>query len=284
MLPRSTLPNFPEKSFRPGLPSLLSGSRSNNPSILFIVAHPGDEIVAAAGALKTLKNVTFLHVTDGAPRDLTTAFEAGFADRLEFAEARNREFLAALQCAGFGTESRLQLGYPAGEISRNLAPVTMELVDILGERRPDAIVTHAFEGRNSDHDAIAFAVQTACALIDYHGEHPPLRIEAAGFSDDHGDQLAMVGHFLSETDTQSVQVELSSDELRFKQLLLERMPMRLSLLKRLPLGVETFRVAPTYDFAHRLSPDSEDVSSAGLKARRWRRVADDALRVLGLGG
>src|SRR5215218_3511093 len=95
MLPLSTLPEAPVR--HEGLCSLLPDGRSSQCSILFIVAHPGDEIVAAGGALTDLPDARFLHVTNGAARDLATAMEDGFFDRQEYADARKREFFAALR-------------------------------------------------------------------------------------------------------------------------------------------------------------------------------------------
>lgn len=280
MLTRSTLPEAPVR--HEGLCSLLPDGRSGQCSILFIVAHPGDEIVAAGGALTDLPEARFLHVTNGAPRDLSTAIEDGFFDRQEYADARKREFSAALRCAGLKEEQVSELGFAAGEVSRNLATLTMSIAAVLREQQPDAVVTHAYEGTHPDHDAIAFAVQTACALLESDGWKAPTRIEAAGYADLGAD--SMVGEFVTPSFTNGMTVQLAKERRRLKQCMLERMPTRLKRLQNVPLNRESFRVAPEYDFTQ---PPQEgalhyEKSGDALNAKRWRRLAEDALRALGL--
>jgi N-acetylglucosamine malate deacetylase 2 len=280
MLPRSTLPDAPPESA--GLCSLLPNARAGGCSVLFIVAHPGDEIVAAGGTLNDLAEARFLHVTNGAPRDIATAIEDGFFDRQEYADARKREFQAALRCASLKEEQVSELGFAAGEVSRNLATLTMSIAAVLREQQPDAIVTHAYEGTHPDHDAIAFAVQTACTLLETDGWKAPARLEAAGFADLGGD--AIVGEFVMPSFTDGMTVQLSKERRRLKQCMLERMPTRLRRLQNVPLNRESFRVAPEYDFTQ---PPREGVlhyekSGDGLNSKRWRRMAEDALRALGL--
>src|SRR3954462_4048355 len=179
MLSRATLPTG---HIEQGIGSLFSNARTTEPSVLFILADPGDEIVAAAGSVDELKDARFLHVTNGAPRDLAMAVDDGFFDRIEYAAARNREFLAALECAGLNQEQASELGFAAEDVSRNLATLTMSIATVLREQQPDIVITHAYEGTHADHDSIAFAVQTACELLEGDGLKAPLRIEAAGYS------------------------------------------------------------------------------------------------------
>src|SRR5215213_1257169 len=222
MLSRSTLPNSRAEQ---RISDLFPSERAAEGSVLFIVAHPGDEIIAAGGSMEQLPNAEFLHVTNGAPRDLATAVDDGYFDRLEYAEARKREFFAALECAGLNAERTSELGFAAGEVSRNLATLTMSIAAVLREREPDVVVTHAYEGTHADHDAIAFAVQTACALLESDGFAAPLRVEAAGYTDWGGDGI--VGEFVTPSFTDGVKAQLTPDRRRLKQCMLERMPTRL---------------------------------------------------------
>jgi LmbE family N-acetylglucosaminyl deacetylase len=251
-------------------------------SVLFIVAHPGDEIIAAGGSLHDIPNASFLHVTNGAPRDLATAFNEGFIDRREYAEARKREFFAALRCAGLKEEQVSELGFVAGEVSRNLATLTMSIAAVLREQQPDVVVTHGYEGTHPDHDGIAFGVQTACTLLESDGLKTPVRIEAAGYSDWGGEGI--IGEFFTPSFTEGAKVHLSRERRRLKQCMVERMPTRLKILRNTPLNTESFRIAPHYDFSE---PPQEGVlhyekSGDELNGRRWRRLAEEALRALGL--
>ncbi len=281
MLPRSTLPKFVAEPM--GLKKLLPGSRTERATVLFIMANPGDEIIAAGASLPKLSHATFLHVTNGAPLDLHTALDAGFSDRQEYAEERRKQFAAALEHAGQSETESIQLEYPAGEISRNLAALTMEMVEVFRERKPDAVVTHACEGLCPDHDAIAFATQNACALIESHGGQPPVRIETAACPEHRHHKT--VGEFAQESDTECAALELLPEELEFKEELLALMPIRQAKLRGVSLARESFRIAPPYNFTEvhfERSSERPLNSRAALNERRWRRLACDALRVLGL--
>jgi N-acetylglucosamine malate deacetylase 2 len=273
---------LPSGGVEQGIGALFSNARTARPSVLFIVADPGDEIVAAGGSFDEMQDARFLHVTNGAPRDLAMAVDDGFFDRVEYAAARQREFSAALACGGLKREQASELGFAAGEVSRNLATLTMSIATVLREQQPDIVITHAYEGTHPDHDSIAFAVQTACELLEQDGFKAPLRIEAAGYSDWGGQ--AIVGEFLSPSFTEGVKVELSRERRLQKQCMLERMPTRLKRLRNVPLNAESFRVAPHYNFCE---PPHDGVlhyekSGEALNGRRWRRLAEDALRALGL--
>jgi LmbE family N-acetylglucosaminyl deacetylase len=70
------------------------------PKVVVIVAHPDDEIIGAGARLSSLKGVTVIHVTNGAPRELDCALRACFATGDEYAGARREECLSALGLAG----------------------------------------------------------------------------------------------------------------------------------------------------------------------------------------
>src|SRR5437879_11290089 len=74
-----------------------------------IVAHPADEVVGAGCLISKLVDVTVLHVTDGAPRNMQDARAAGFDDRSEYARARKEECLAALAIANVPQERVVDL-------------------------------------------------------------------------------------------------------------------------------------------------------------------------------
>ena len=102
-----------------------------------------------------------------------------------------------------GTEHTLEEMRPW--VDRGFATLTMSIAAVLREQQPDAVVTHAYEGSHPDHDAIAFAVQTACALLEMDGWKAPVRLEAAGYADLGGD--VMVGEFVTPSFTDGLKVE-----------------------------------------------------------------------------
>ena len=66
-------------------------------------------------------------------------------------------------------------------------------MDVLDDVRPDVVLTHAYEGGHSDHDATAFAVHLAAGVMRREGGKAPLSLpngEVRSFLDD-GDELIL---------------------------------------------------------------------------------------------
>ena len=53
----------------------------------------------------------------------------------------------------------------------HLTELAHRLREILEREKPQAVITHAYEGGHPDHDAAAFAVRAACRLA---AEPPPI--------------------------------------------------------------------------------------------------------------
>ena len=62
-----------------------------------VVAHPDDETVSLGGLLNRMTDLTLVHVTDGAPEDMSDARRLGFQDRVGYRQARASELTEALR-------------------------------------------------------------------------------------------------------------------------------------------------------------------------------------------
>src|SRR5712671_1244219 len=139
--------------------------------VVVVAAHPDDETIGLGAQLRRLDDALLVHVTDGAPRDGHDAAVYGFATLADYEAARRRELAAAL-AAGDAQQARtLCLGIVDQEAMHHLTELAHRLRDILERERPQAVITHAYEGGHPDHDAAAFAVHAACRLA---AEPPPI--------------------------------------------------------------------------------------------------------------
>lgn len=259
----------------------LVAEREISKRIAIVVAHPDDETIGAGATLSRLADVLLVHVTDGAPRDLEDARRSGCASREEYAALRGLELARALALAGISFERTRELGLIDQQAAINLKDLTVRLSAFLREFRPDAILTHPYEGGHPDHDATAFAVHCACALIGREDSPPPI-IEMAFYHQCDG-HPAMSSFIPRAGYTEWVRA-LSAAEQSKKQALLDCFESQRGTLKSFPVDAERFREAPPYDFAQ--PPHSGTLHyerfNWGMTGPRFRELARRAQQELGL--
>jgi LmbE family N-acetylglucosaminyl deacetylase len=244
-----------------------------------IVAHPDDEIVGLGGQLAQIEPLTLVHVTDGAPRGPGYAPRAGFPTRESYVEARSRGLDRALAAAGVRQARSRELGIAGQEATQHLPELVKVLIVELAQA--DVVLTHPYEGGHPDHDACAFAVQAACALLGFLGAVAPLRAEFACYHAREGQLRA--GHFWDVPGYPERVVALDAPQRERKRAALAEL-LTHAATNAYPPDIERLRRAPSYDFTR--PPPPQDVlyerHGSGMTGTLWREQVRGALQTLGL--
>lgn len=252
------------------------------PSVLIVAAHPDDEVIGASTLLMRVPELWLLHVTDGAPRDLRDAHAAGCAGWQDYARARRAELAVSLAAAGITVNRAETLGIPDQGASFRLVGLAEALAERCGELRPEVVVTHPYEGGHPDHDACAFAVRAACALLARKRSATPAIVEMTSYHAGPGGLAT--SRFLERPGLEVTTLALDPAARETKQRLIACFTTQQRMLAAFPVEVERFRAAPAYHFTRpphegRLFYENFDWGVHGI---RWRSLAQDALTALGL--
>jgi LmbE family N-acetylglucosaminyl deacetylase len=252
--------------------------------ILVVAGHPDDEVIGLGGQLRRFQDIRFVHITDGAPRDMGDAEASGFRRREDYAYARRLELNRALALAGIESERAIDLGFVDQEASFHLYEGSVHLASFFRELHPDLVFTHPYEGGHPDHDAAAFMSHNACRLLQDAGSLPPMLVEFACYHARNGARVC--GEFLRASGRVEniVTVQLTGAEREFKQSLFECFATQHRVLRGFPTDVERFRIAPTYDFRQAPHPRKLFYENFGwgISGTQWRRLAEEAMRALNM--
>ncbi|PYS43076.1 MAG: hypothetical protein DMG14_01975 [Acidobacteria bacterium] len=247
-----------------------------------VAAHPDDEIIGLGAQLPHLPDTLFIHVTDGAPRDMHDALSHGFTTRESYAQARRIELLEALSVAQIPAEHCRCLGFVDQEAAAHLREITSALYEIFRAFRPRFVITHSYEGGHPDHDATIFACHAARRLLLRDGFCPGLLVEFASYHSRDGHWIA--GEFLPDPSHEVLVFRLTPEQQIFKRQLFACFRTQQAVLAGFPVDTEKFRIAPDYDFC---SPPHEGTLfyenfSWGMNRDQWRQYARTALDEMGL--
>lgn len=250
---------------------------------LVVVAHPDDETIGAGAQLGRFAALRILHTTDGAPRTGPDVAAAGCATAADYAALRRGELERAMALAGVAPDRLDGLGFADQGASCDLAALTRLVLRRIERERPEVVLTHPYEGGHPDHDATAFAVHAACALLD--GAAPRI-VEMAGYHGGGGEGGTIFQDFLPSPGIPVCTVALDPAERALKRRMLDAHASQTRTLAPFRDDVERFRTSPAYDFTRppHEGPLNYDRFAWGITGERWQARAVEALRALGLEG
>jgi LmbE family N-acetylglucosaminyl deacetylase len=254
----------------------VTGERANG--VLFVVAHPDDAVAAAGARLGYCDNLTILHVTDGTPRELSSAQKSTFGNRKTLTMIRREELRAALGLIE-GKRRVHSLPIAEQEACYHIADIARWIVQLARKGHVQMLVTQAYEGGHPDHDACAVACRCAVDLLAQSGMLVPL-LELTGYFFDGARMRG--GAFIPRMGIPAARVPLPLADRQRKLAMLEYFQSNPATLELLPIRAERFRVAPKYDFTAppHTGPVLYELLDPETRSERWRSVARDAIRQL----
>lgn len=247
------------------LAQLMAPDRPSLPfKTVVIVAHPGDETLACGALLPRLPDVCIVHVTDGAPHTVTAAREHGFHHWADYARVRRKELERAAAVGGLPAPVLKTLGLPEQSAALRLAALTRVLLGFIAGA--ELVFTHAYEGCDPDHDAIAFAVAAARSRMRGHG---PVLIDMPLYRR-HDDRDG------------AARLRLTHDERVRKARMLAEFVSQQEALMAFGVRDECYRIAPKHDFTHPPDGVLYDSIDRGITGGQFAQLARAARTELGL--
>jgi hypothetical protein len=183
-----------------------------------VVSHSGDECMGASWLLSRLHDCASVF-------RLTRGTHGGLSPD-------------AVAMTGLPAERCYDLGLEAGTLGRDLETLTWLITATVKGLTPRLLITHAWEGLNLDHDAVAFAVQLTAQLLPRFGCPGPVVVE---FQCHHESQEAV--HLRNSTPTweKGVRVDFSAESRRLKEQILRCQAGPSHRMSRASLRYEIYR-------------------------------------------
>ncbi len=253
-----------EREAREWAERLASGEQIDAP-VALVVAHPDDETLWAGAALRRMRNLTLILLTDGAPEDMGDAHRLGFVTRGDYAAARAAELARALEALD-ARPRLIRYALRDQDAVRHLPAIIERLRrDLAGA---ELVITHPYEGGHPDHDVGALAVNRAArALV----------VEFACYAQFNG--AREFGRFVPDPQSPEHVRALDAQDRARVDAALAAHATQASVFGEWRPDAERWRAAPAYDFAR--PPPGEDALYDGfgwaLTSDKWRAIAAGVL-------
>jgi LmbE family N-acetylglucosaminyl deacetylase len=218
--------------------------------LLFVFAHPDDETIAASMLLARAEEAHLIYLTDGAPRDRRFWSPDATGERSDYANLRRQEAVQAVALAGIEEQEIEWLNAVDQEAIASWESLARSTGEVIARKRPDAIVTHTYEGGHPDHDAAALIARRAVEDASDRGVQCEL-LEVPLYHARDGQLIC--GEFLDSLQDGSpwpteLTIPLSATDMQRKRQMLNSHGSQWRVLQAFPLEVERIRPAPDYDF------------------------------------
>lgn len=212
---------------------------------LLIVAHPDDESISCGGLLQHMREPCVVFATDGAPED--DYFWRKYGSRERYAALREEEAKAALATVAVTEIEFLARQADAPLIDqrlyRSLPAGFSALAKVFERRRPECLLTLAYEGGHPDHDAVSF-------LAGQLGRSYTVPVWEAPLYHRGADGGGIYQEFIEEHGEVIVHT-VAGKELEAKVRMLRCYKSQFDTLPTFKAELERFRPQITYDYSRR---------------------------------
>ena len=215
-------------------------------SPLVLVAHPDDESVGCGMLLQGIKAAGILLCTDGGPAIARPWYMRVLHSRTRYSGKRLAEFRSASHIAGVRYTCEMK-GIQDQLLYKSLERAAGFLADYIVQYRPDAILSHAFEGGHPDHDCCAFLAHWAGRKFSLPVWEMPLYYRPAPSSP------LVYQRFLCCYGNE-VELFAEPDKLLRKTMMLSEHRSQAGVISRFDKTREVFRPQPAYDFSVNPNP------------------------------
>lgn len=210
---------------------------------LVIVAHPDDEVIGCGALLQRMRHGAVVFCTDGAPLD--DYFWKRHDSREAYARVRQEEARKALGCVANGVEAIFLADRNPALVDQQLFRFLMaafEALDsVIGQWRPQALLTLAYEGGHPDHDSCCFLAGQLAKTHDLPVWEFPLYHRST-------DGLGVKQEF-AIPGSSDVVLHASADEQDVKRRMLEAYASQGDIGTHFGVELERYRPLADYDFS-----------------------------------